>query len=243
MAQLAGHRYVKRAEWGARPPTAAFFRMPSLPTPRLWIHHSADDRQGAAAVRAHQKYHQDTQGWKDIAYNFLVGDDGTIYEGRGAGIAGGATAGDNTSSHAVCLLGNFENRPPTPAAWRSTVDLSRHGRDVGWWKPTCGGHRDAPGAETACPGRHLYVRLPYLRSGIVAASTPEPAPTPVPEEPDMLIIDCPGKPALVIGVGGVKRIDKAQRNALRAIGVEAKKVDADTSDALWSLRDDTDDDS
>jgi hypothetical protein len=113
----------------------------------------------------------DSRGWNDIAYSFLVDDDGTIYEGRGVGVAGGHTAGDNTRSHAACLMGNFEARQPTDAAVDSLVWLARRGLDDRWWVPTCGGHRDAPGAGTACPGRFLYARLPEVRARV--ASDPE----------------------------------------------------------------------
>src|SRR5690606_41224448 len=110
-----------RSEWGARP-AKSIHRIPT-PTPRLWVHHAADDRQGAAAVRAHQAFHMDTRGWTDIAYSFLIDADGRIFEGRGPGVAGGHTAGDNTKSHAICLLGNFEHRHPTPAALDALVEL------------------------------------------------------------------------------------------------------------------------
>ena len=169
---------VPRAEWGARP-AKSVHRIPT-PTPRLWVHHAADDRQGAAAVRAHQVFHQNTRGWADIAYSFLIGNDGTIYEGRGAGVAGGHTAGDNTRSHAICLLGNFDNRAPTPQSLDSLVWLARHGTDRRWWVPTLGGHRDAPGASTACPGRHLYAALPGVRARLAA-----PVPTVPQEDPHM----------------------------------------------------------
>jgi hypothetical protein len=171
MGTLAGHRYVTRAEWGASPPTEPLVRI-AMPTPRLWVHHSADDRQGAAAVRAHQAFHQGTRGWKDLAYAFLVGIDGTIFEGRGHEWVGGATEGDNSRSQAICLLGNFQTYGPSVDQWRALVDLVRHGRDAGWWTPTCGGHRDAPHAETACPGNHLYRRLPELRQAILLPPTP-----------------------------------------------------------------------
>lgn len=172
-----------RSEWGARP-AKSIHRIPT-PTPRLWVHHAADDRQGAAAVRAHQAFHMDTRGWTDIAYSFLIGNDGTIYEGRGAGIAGGHTAGDNTRSHAICLLGNFDNRAPTKQALDSLVWLARHGTDRRWWIPTLGGHRDAPGASTACPGRHLYAALPGIRARLAApAPAPPPAALPVHQEDD-----------------------------------------------------------
>lgn len=172
MGTLAGHRYVSRAEWGAQPPTEPLVRI-AMPTPRLWVHHSADDRQGAAAVRAHQAFHQGTRGWKDLAYAFLLGNDGTIFEGRGHQYVGGATEGDNSRSQAICLLGNFQSYGPTVDQWRALVDLVRHGRDQGWWTPTCGGHRDAPQAQTACPGDHLYRRLPELRQAILLPQSPE----------------------------------------------------------------------
>lgn len=166
-------RIVSRAEWGARSPKG--LHRIATPTPRLWVHHTATAQHGAAGVRAIQRYHMDSRGWLDIAYSFLIDDDGTIYEGRGAGVAGAHTAGDNSTSHAACLMGNFENRAPTKAAVTALVELARHGRDKGWWQPTLGGHRDAPGASTACPGRHLYAALPAIRSRV---ASPPPAATP-----------------------------------------------------------------
>lgn len=175
-------KIITRAQWGARPPRSV--HRIALPTPRLWVHHSADDRQGTAAVRAHQAFHMDHRGWSDIAYSFLIDDHGNIYEGRGPGVAGGHTAGDNTKSHAICLLGNFEHRHPTPAALDALVELARHGRDQGWWVPTLGGHRDAPGASTACPGRHLYAVLPLIRERVNATRPPAPAAKPPAQEDD-----------------------------------------------------------
>lgn len=90
---------VARAQWGARAPKARHTM--SLPSPRLWVHHTATEQHGAAGVRAIQAFHMDANGWLDIAYSWLVDDDGTIYEGRGTGVVGGHTAGDNSSSHAV----------------------------------------------------------------------------------------------------------------------------------------------
>ena len=30
-----------------------------------------------------QNYHMNSLGWSDVGYNFLIGEDGYIYEGRG----------------------------------------------------------------------------------------------------------------------------------------------------------------
>jgi hypothetical protein len=117
---------------------------------------------------------------------------------------------------------------PTPQMIAATAALIDEGRRSG----RCG-DRVTPHnlwKRKPCPGPDL--------TALAAAWDRRPVPTgpvPVPqeEEPEMLIIDCPGRPGLVIGVGGVKRVNPDQRNALRKIG-----VDADTSDALFSLRDD-----
>lgn len=163
-------RIVSRREWGARAPRERhLLRMPS---PRLWVHHTAGSEQGAAGMHSIQNFHMDTKRWFDLAYSFVVSPDGTIFEGRGAGVVGGHTAGDNASSHAICLMGNFENVNPTTAAINSLVELARDGWNRGWWKPTLGGHRDAPGASTACPGGNLYIRLAGVRELVTAAQTP-----------------------------------------------------------------------
>ncbi len=113
-------------------------------------------------------------------------------------------------------------------------ELERYG---GWpdclvWQHTSSG--SCPGIAGRCDLNLFYgdhAALAFNGGAAVAAS-----PAPVPEEPDMLIIDCPGKPAIAIGVGGVKQLNPTQRSALRAVGVEAKLVAPDVSDAVWSLR-------
>jgi len=225
---------ITKKEWGARAPTRPLTKI-ATPTPRLWIHHTATEQHGAAGMRAIQRYHQDTKGWKDIAYSFVVDDDGSIFEGRGAGIQGGHTMGDDSRSHAICFMGDLQHRAPTAKAMIAAAELGRHGRDRRWWVPTCGGHRDNPyddGNTTACPGDFLYKRLPDLRSMIAANPT-----QPKKDDDIMLIIDSPGNPALLVGGGNVKALTPTQRNALRAIGVEPKQVDDATSDALRSLID------
>lgn len=162
---------VSRAEWGARKPENR--QTIHLPTPRLWVHHTAGEQHGVKGVRFTQAFHMDTRGFADVAYSFLVDDDGTIYEGRGVGIQGGHTAGDNSSSHAVCALGNYDVRPPTKALVKSIADLARHGREHGWWGDITGGHRDAKGSSTACPGRHLYAALPHIKALAAMPTTPQ----------------------------------------------------------------------
>lgn len=154
-------KIVPRAGWNARPPERKI-RM-RTPSPRLWLHHSAAEWHNPSGVRQTQNYHMDSRGYDDVAYSFLVDDDGTVYEGRGAGVVGGHTKGDNSSSHAICAMGDFTKRQPTPAMIDSIVALVAHGHREGWWPDhITGGHRDAPGAQTACPGDRLARLIPEI---------------------------------------------------------------------------------
>lgn len=167
-----GLNLVTRAEWGARAPRA--INLIQLPTAKLVIHHTADDRQGES-IRAHQNYHMNTKGWNDLAYSLMVDNRGVVYEGRGIGVQGGHTAGYNRTSHAICLFGNFQNHAASAAALQTVVKLAKLGRDKKWWVPTLHGHRDLATNGTLCPGHYLYAQLPNLRR-LTAAAPVAPKP-------------------------------------------------------------------
>lgn len=138
-------------------------------------------------MRQIQAFHMDTRGWSDIAYNFCVDDDGTIYEGRGAFAAGGHTKGDNTTSHAICIMGNTHARDLTQAQVNSIAWLVREGYVEGWWvaPKITGLHRDAqawgysPYNGTACAGDFAAARLDEINA---IASQEEDVMTPAQEE-------------------------------------------------------------
>lgn len=170
-------KIVTRAEWGAKP--ARSRHVIDTPTPRLWLHHTAGAESGAAGMRNIQTFHmaptsQGGRGWSDIAYSLVVDPRTlTVYEGRGIGIAGGHTKGDNTESHAICVMGNFDKLHPSGSLLRLLADLVRHGREQQWWGELTGGHRQAPGASTACPGRFLQAAIPEIQA-LSRASVPVP---------------------------------------------------------------------
>lgn len=153
---------ITRDQWGARPPKRRLAI--DTPTRELWLHHTAGSHRAAPGMRAIQNFHMDTRGWSDIAYSFVI-DPITlhVYEARGAGIAGGHTAGHNTHSHAICIMGNFETQRPSQRLLDRTAQLVAYGHEQGWWPPKLtGGHRDASGANTLCPGRHLHRQIDVI---------------------------------------------------------------------------------
>lgn len=176
-------KLVPRSEWGARAPKARDAMR--TPAPRTWIHHTAAAfprdptwterlffKRACAYVREIQTYHQASKGWNDIAYSFLVlgafFGRRWVFEGRGWGIVGAHTEGDNSSSHGIAVIGNCDVTKPRRGVVKAIRTLIDRGCQRGSIAsprrdhPT-GGHRDAPGAATACPGRYLYSRLDDMR--------------------------------------------------------------------------------
>lgn len=171
-------KIVSRAEWGARHPTSR--KAITTPTPELWLHHTAGNSSGAAGMRGIQDFHMTVRGWSDIAYSFVIDPDTlTIYEGRGAGAAGAHTAGRNSISHAICVMGDFTKETPTPALIALIGALIAHGHNQGWWPAQItGGHQEAPGASTACPGSNLQATIPAINAAALDADYTPPKETP-----------------------------------------------------------------
>ncbi|KPJ21580.1 Peptidoglycan-recognition protein LB [Papilio machaon] len=103
--------FMSRNDWGARPPVNTVSL--SLPVPYVIIHHSyipgpcSTTNQCINAMRSMQNSHQLHQGWDDIGYNFAVGGDGVVYEGRGWNNVGAHALGYNFNSIGIVLIGDF----------------------------------------------------------------------------------------------------------------------------------------
>jgi len=171
---------VSRAGWGANPvntPAAAI----TTPTAELWLHHTASSGlHGPGGMRSLQQNARNG-GYVDLEYTLMVDNpDGTIYMSRGPGRDSAATGGRNSISHAICVMGNFENDTPSAAcldAIASCVQWLVAQRAIRTAAIT-GPHRDAPGNATACCGRNLIARIGDINRMAGGGSAPGPAPTP-----------------------------------------------------------------
>jgi len=155
-------RIISRAEWGAR--TATSYTTIARPIPRYFVHHSAGaacttEAACKSAVKGIQNYHMDSQGWSDIGYNFLVGEDGNAYEGRGWDRVGAHSPNYNSVALGVCVIGTYTSRNPNAAALSATQQLISCGISMGKLSSTYSlhGHRD--GTCTECPGNTLYATI------------------------------------------------------------------------------------
>ena len=144
---------------------------------RITVHHAASPdipptAMGAAAkqMREYQKFHQETRGWADIGYHYVIDGAGRVWEGREMAWQGAHAGNDklNAGNIGVCLMGNFVKRDPTPSQKRALKQL------LSWLCESNGihphfvaGHRqvlkDVPGKSTLCPGARLEAYLNRLK--------------------------------------------------------------------------------
>ncbi|XP_051797443.1 uncharacterized protein LOC110970843 [Acanthochromis polyacanthus] len=166
------HKYVecpsiiRRCMWEARP----YYGTPSylyLPVSYLFIHHTAIPSQPcytfeqcSADMRSMQRFHQDSNGWADIGYSFVVGSDGNIYEGRGWDWVGAHTYGYNSVGYGVSFIGDYSYRLPSQESMRLVRDqLASCAVSNGDLRSDyiLQGHRQA--ADTTCPGDAFYAEI------------------------------------------------------------------------------------
>ncbi len=179
-AELKAIGVVARGDWGADPTTCTTTEDDWY---RMAIHHTAGSQTSGGtvqgAVRALQAYAFSTGEYCDIPYQFLVGYDGSLWEGRPYDYYSGATGGGNNDGNAaVCFLGCYH---PTdcPTSHPVTDAMMEQGQllvqtlsalhSIPSNEDSIRGHRDWPDNSTACPGDWLYDRLDELREPLTAA--------------------------------------------------------------------------
>jgi hypothetical protein len=142
---------VGRGEWGATPARSVTALHASRVTAFV-LHHTTGAYRDASTVRAIQRFHMVDRGWADIGYNFLVGPDGTIFEGRGWAVQGAHARGHNAASIGVAYIG--DGRLPVPDIAKRSILLLAAEADRRFGRLNRVGHRDV--GSTECPGGALY---------------------------------------------------------------------------------------
>ncbi|KAM9326278.1 peptidoglycan recognition protein 1-like [Gastrophryne carolinensis] len=150
---------VSRSQWGGR--TSTCRARLSNPVANVIIHHTegafcSSRASCIAQVRNIQNFHMRTRGWCDIGYSFLIGEDGTVYEGRGWSMVGAHAVNWNSRSIGISFIGSFTNRAPNSAALNAARKLIACGvsRKLIRSNYVLKGHRDVN--PTSCPGNSLH---------------------------------------------------------------------------------------
>lgn len=141
-AALPPTQVISRSDWGCPEPTPdpnnpmadpnnpnhrPTWPVKKTPVKKFIVHHTGDLMTSAsgvtspidpaAEVRAIWNYHKFAAegGWGDIGYNYIVDQNGKVYEGRfgGEDVQGGHTRRYNAGSMGIAVLGNYEKDPKT----------------------------------------------------------------------------------------------------------------------------------
>ncbi|XP_015358374.1 peptidoglycan recognition protein 4 [Marmota marmota marmota] len=129
---------VSRKEWGAE--AVGCSSQLIMPVDVLVTHHVPglechDQAVCSQRLRELQAYHVHSNSWCDVAYNFLVGDDGRVYEGVGWNVQGSHTQGYGNISLGVAFFGTKEGLSPSPAALSAMKDLVSYAVQRGHLSP------------------------------------------------------------------------------------------------------------
>uniref|UniRef100_A0A6B0V5S2 Putative peptidoglycan recognition protein n=1 Tax=Ixodes ricinus TaxID=34613 RepID=A0A6B0V5S2_IXORI len=155
-------QFVSRVQWLAKPPRNV--RYISAAVGLVFYHHTERNqcfsiKDCSRIVYYWQEYHQKHKGWYDIGYTFLIGGDGSVYEGRGFGAVGAHTLGYNDKSVSFSFIGNFTYHAPSKTMLTTAQNLIDCGIKVGKIRAnyTLHGQRDANKRD--CPEEAFYKQI------------------------------------------------------------------------------------
>ena len=166
---------------------------------KIVVHHTADKLDGRSdeeILRAIYAYHAVTRGWGDIGYNYIVGQNGRIYEGRAGGdyVVGAHAAYNNIGSVGISVLGDYEHgylNANQEIGLKTAIDMAARKYNIDLnatvmgfktcnqsscypiqvvYTPALLGHKDV--GITNCPGKNIYASLPAWRKELSQGYNP-----------------------------------------------------------------------
>lgn len=198
---------------------------------KIIIHHTASTKNldnPKQAIRDIYYWHSITRGWGDIGYNYIVDQQGNVYEGRygGDGVVGAHAGKANIGSIGIAVLGNFEEEDVPNEVVESLSNLINlkakyHNIDTtgnsvfrGENSPNIMGHKDVN--STLCPGAELYAKLPLIRTMSKGALQPKIV------EKRRLTIDA--KPDYDYEFSGMYELIKIDAGATKTVTISLKNT-------------------
>ena len=169
---------VSRSAWKAKPGLTQL--MKSQKPREIVIHHTAVRQQPKISLerkmrglqgfsqRAGKVGKRKKPAWGDVPYHFYIGVSGRIAEGRDINMAGDTNTNYSVNdSIQVVVEGSFDKEKPNArqlkALQRLTLWLAYRYKIS---SNLISGHNDH--TPTSCPGKHLKVHLPAIRTAIAA---------------------------------------------------------------------------
>ena len=157
----------------------------------------------ASQIEGIRRFHTNTRGWCDIAYNFIIDRFGRIWEARMGGVdrpvSGGHTRGFNTATSGIAVLGTHSSAPSSAAVngaitaladWKlglhgadplGTVWLKSRTSSTGTLRFPNGTWVDSPRLVghrelviTSCPGNGLQPNIAPIRNQLALTTDEAP---------------------------------------------------------------------
>ena len=154
-ARALAESFVTREEWGAVGDEDKWGADPDKDT--IVIHHTNNNDSISEIEAAHIK-----KDYGTVGYHFVIGKDGTVYEGTPLENKGAHVGGANTGKIGISLIGNFEGWYGIGTETPGTEQLISMGRLITVLQDSGAvstaevkGHRDY-NSDTVCPGQNLY---------------------------------------------------------------------------------------
>jgi hypothetical protein len=226
-------------------------------TKHIIVHHAAGSNTATNytdVVRNIYTFHTGTNGWNDVGYNFLIAQDGTIYEGRdgqkvmdGDNVLGAHFCGQNAGTMGICLLGDYMTAQPSTKSLESLVKLiawkmkkeklepigntlhSASGRLI----QNISAHRDGSCA-TSCPGNNLYAILEQIRQSTLS-SCDFSKPLAFEDELEILPKIYPNPTNGRIWIDESKNTSKRNTTLLNGLGHEVRIDKRPEANGVWSF--------
>lgn len=179
-----------------------------------------------------RRYHVNTHGWSDIAYQYAVDQAGRRWRCRGwhlRSAANGSTAANARWGAVVALIGQGQH--PTDAMLRGLAEARQDFRAAHPTGTRLATHNDVRPEPTACPGPDL---TSWVHHGGHAPQLPEPRPepgTPKEEEDSMVLIVHPNGSAFHLTSKGLVWLEASEVARIEGTPPTVVKVDAKTWDA------------
>jgi peptidoglycan recognition protein len=156
---------IGRVAWGG--PSAAIGASMPGPATSITVHHTLQPALPAGVTMMQERMavlsiHRDhASRWAGIGYNFVITQNGNVYEGRGWGRVGahaGTTEGNRTSA-GIAFLIDGRSHAPTPAAMEALTALRAEGIRVGQLLTRHGVKLHRDWRATECPGERVIAAL------------------------------------------------------------------------------------
>lgn len=174
---------VTRAQWHAKPPKKQWTPWP-VGQPTGWTIHwegaggHPNHADCAGEVASIQDFHMSKDDYIDIAYNWLVCNHGTTFQGRPISFQSAAQNKGNPLRISVCYIGG-PRMPFTAAGIQTINELITLGPASA--KGYVIDHHDEPSCSTSCAGQTINSWVHAGRPGQhLQATIPAPSPPPPP---------------------------------------------------------------